>query len=155
MTGSRLTRPRIVSKAALPLPTIMAARRVVTGTPAEASRSPVSRRLRRGGVGPGAPPGGEPLPRLAAAAQMRRRAGAVGAEPAEVDDLPHACVGRFARDRLRCRAVLLLEVLGAERVDEVVDHLGTFQGRGDAVAPRGVGYHPAGAGLVTRGARDR
>ena len=49
ITGSRRTRPRIVSKAALPLPTIIAARSVVTGTPAEASRSPVSRRLRRCG----------------------------------------------------------------------------------------------------------
>jgi 2-keto-4-pentenoate hydratase/2-oxohepta-3-ene-1,7-dioic acid hydratase in catechol pathway len=36
-----------VSKAALPLPTIIAARSVVTGTPCDASRSPVSRRLRR------------------------------------------------------------------------------------------------------------
>ena len=43
----------------------MAARNTVTGTPADASRSPVSRRLRRWG---------------------ERRV--VGAEPAEVDDLP-------------------------------------------------------------------
>src|SRR3954470_6868524 len=105
-------------------------------------------------VARGPPRGAEPLPRLAPAAQMRRHAGAVGAEPAEVDDLTHACVGRFARDRLRCRAILLLEVLSAERVDQVVDDIGTFQGRGDAVAPGRVGYHPAGAGLVTRGARD-
>src|SRR6476659_187512 len=83
ITGSRLTRPRIVSKAALPLPTIMAARRVVTGTPAEARRSPASR---------------------------RRRVGIAGAEPAEVDDRPHARGRLVARDRLRRRAILLLEI---------------------------------------------
>ena len=99
--------------------------------------------------------GGEPLSGLAAAAQVRRRAGVVGAEPAEVDDLPHACVRRLARDRLRRRAILLLEVARAERVDEVVDDVRTFQGRGDAVAARRIGNHAAGAGLVTRGARDR
>ena len=106
---------------------------VVTGTPAEASR----------------------LSGLAAAAQMRRRVGVVGAEPAEVDDLPHACVRRLARDRLRRRAILLLEVARAERVDEVVDDVRTFEGRGDAVAACRVGDQPAGARLVTRGARDR
>ena len=45
--GSRFTSPRIVSKAALPSPITIAARRVVTGTPSAARRSPVSRRLRR------------------------------------------------------------------------------------------------------------
>ena len=49
---------------------------------------------------------------------MRGRVGVVGAEPAEVDDLPYACVRRLTRDRLRRRAILLLEVLGAEGVDE-------------------------------------
>ena len=44
---------------------------------------------------------------------------------------------------------------GAERVDEVVDDVRTFQGRGDAVAARRIGDHAAGAGLVTHGARDR
>ena len=48
---------------------------------------------------------------------MRRRSGLVGAEPAQVDDLPHAGVRRLTRDRLRRRAILLLEVARAERVD--------------------------------------
>ena len=99
--------------------------------------------------------GGEPLSGLAAAAQVRRRVGVVGAEPAEVDDLPHACVRRLARDRLRRRAILLLEVAAPSGVDEVVDDVRTFQGRGDAISARRVGDQPAGAGLVTRGARDR
>ena len=106
---------------------------VVTGTPAEASLSPVSRRLRRCG----------------------RRVRVVGAEPAEVDDLPHACVRRLARDRLGRRAILLLEVARAERVHEVVDDVRSFQGSGDAVAARRVGNHPAGAGLLTCGAGNR
>ncbi len=97
----------------------------------------------------------EPLSGLAAAAQVRRRVGAVGAEPAEVDDLPHARVRGLVRDRLRCHAILLLEVARAERVDEVVDDVRTFQSRGDALAAGRVGDHPAGAGLVPRGARDR
>ena len=122
----------MVSKAALPLPTIMAAR---TSSPGRPPRKPLSG--------------------LAAAAQVRRRIGAIGAEPSEVDDLLHACVRGLVRDRLRCRAILLLEVARAERVDEVVDDVRAFQGRGDAVAARRVGDHPAGAGLVTRGARDR
>jgi hypothetical protein len=50
---------------------------------------------------------------------------------------------------------LLLEVACTERVDEVVDDIRTFQSRGDAIAARRVGDHPAGPGLVTRGARDR
>ena len=47
MPGSRSTSARIVSKAALPAPTTMAARSVVTGTEPPASASAVSRRLRR------------------------------------------------------------------------------------------------------------
>jgi hypothetical protein len=50
---------------------------------------------------------------------------------------------------------LLLEVARAERVDEVVDDLRTFQGGGDAVAARCVSDDVADAGLVTRAARDR
>ncbi len=106
---------------------------VVTGTPADASRSPVSRRLRRCGDA----------------------VGIVGAEPAEVDDLPHAHVRRLAGNRLRRCAILLLEVARAERVHEVVDDVRTFQGGRDAVAARRVGDHAAGAGLVTGSARDR
>ncbi len=49
IAGRRLTRATIVSNAALPRPTTIAARRVVTGTEVEASRFPVSRRLRRWG----------------------------------------------------------------------------------------------------------
>ena len=54
--------------------------------------------------------GSGPLARLAAAAQMRRRSGVIGAEPAEVDDLSHTCARGLVCDRLRCRAILLLEV---------------------------------------------
>ena len=86
---------------------------------------------------------------------MRRCAGVVAAEPAEIDDLLHSRVCRLARDGLRRCAVLLLEVARAERVDEVVDDVRTFEGRGDAVAARRVGDHEAGAGLVAHAARDR
>ena len=85
---------------------------------------------------------------------MRGRVGIVGAEAAEVDDLPHPCIRRLARDHRRRRAILLLEVARAEGVDEVVDDVRTFEGRPDAVAGRRVGDQPAGAGLVTRGARN-
>jgi len=60
---------------------------------------------------------------------VRRRVGIVGAEPAEVDDLPQARVRRFARDRLRRRAILLLEIGRTKRVDEVVDDVRTFKRR--------------------------
>ena len=49
IAGSRSTSATIVSNAVLPLPTTIAARRVVTGTPSDASAIPVSRRLRKCG----------------------------------------------------------------------------------------------------------
>src|SRR4029079_19524289 len=92
ITGSRFTRPRIVSNAALSLPITMAARSVVTGTPSAASRSTGLRRAS------GAPAGGEPLAGLAAAAQVRGRVAVVASQAAEIDDLLHAVGGRGARD---------------------------------------------------------
>ena len=47
ITGSRSTRATIVSNAALPRPTMTAARSVVTGTAPDASTAAVSIRLRR------------------------------------------------------------------------------------------------------------
>ena len=54
IAGRRSTSARMVSKAALPAPTTMAARSVVTGVLPEASASPVSMRLRRCGERSGA-----------------------------------------------------------------------------------------------------
>jgi hypothetical protein len=85
---------------------------------------------------------------------VRRRVWGVGTESAEVHDLPHACVRGLVCDHLRRRAILLLEVARAERVDEVVDDLRTFQGGGDAVAARCVSDDVADAGLVTRALRE-
>ena len=128
MTAARSTRPRIVSKPALPLPMIMAAR--AESSPGRRRRPAavrVPRRLRRCGdaLGPSAP------------SPPRKK---IRSTPARFAAL--------ARDCLRCDAILLLEVARAERVDEVVDDIRTFQGL--AATPS-----PVAASATTTGRRAR
>ena len=80
--------------------------------------------------------GGQPFGGLRAAPEMRRLRVPGRAEPAQVDDLAYAgaCGGRG--DGVRGAAVDLLEVLGAEGVDEVDDDIVPAQ---DVVHGCGVG----------------
>ena len=62
-------------------------------------------------------------------AQVSGQLGALGSQPAEVDDLVHA--GRRGRlpERPRCPCITVLEVIGIERVDQVVGDTDTPQRR--------------------------
>jgi hypothetical protein len=71
--------------------------------------------------------------------RVRRRA-----QAAEVDDLPHAGAAGSRGDRVRGSAVDLLEVVGAEGVDEVDD---------DVVPAQDV-VHGGGVGRVRGGPHD-
>ena len=97
-----------------PLPTMMPARSTVTGTPAAA----------------------EQALHLAAAAQVRGELVGLAAEPAEVDDLPHARLGGGPPERAGRLGVEPLEVLGVQRVHQVVG--GRAAGEGAAAGVSGV-----------------
>ena len=105
ITGSRSTSARIVSNAALPAPTIIAARSVVTGTGPAFRIAAVSALLRRCGERTSAP--SPSPPRYTICRRSSRR-----------------CAGY---DRRRGRTIERLEVAAAERVHEVVDDLGPVE----------------------------
>ena len=109
ITGSRSTRATIVSKAALPRPTI--------------DRGP----QRGHRDGPGREDGG----RLHPAAQVGREVGLVLAEPAEIDDLRDARPLGLGGDVLGRSAIELGEVARAERVDEVVGDVDALERAAD------------------------
>ena len=121
MAGRWSTSWRVISQEMPPCPTMIPARRTVTGTPADA----------------------EQLLDLAAAAQVRRQVVAVVAEAAEVDDaLQPGSRGRPAERRGR-RGVLALEVRVAERVHEVVGGVAAGQRRAAGCRVGDVAVRPA------------
>jgi hypothetical protein len=84
-----------------------------------------------------------------------RRVGRVVAEPAEVDDLFHASPVACCRDVFGRFAILALEVLGTERVNEVIDNGRVFDGSRHVVSGARVALKPVHARLVLPGgARD-
>ncbi len=66
---------------------------------------------------------------LAPAAQVRRQVLAVGAEPAQVDDLAAAGLRGGLPEGARGRGVALLEVVGVQRVHQVDGDVDPVQGR--------------------------
>ena len=136
MAGRRSTSATIVSKPALPGPTTIAARRVVTGTEPAASCFAVSRRLRRCGERSGE---SSPSP------------------PRYTSCRTPSCSA--ARATVRGQQVALFEVARSQGVHEVVGDLDALQGAADGALVRCVGDRPvdavAGHGAAARRPRRR
>ena len=82
------------------------------------------------------------------AAQVRRQGGAVVAEPAEEDDLPHAGSGGRTSNVLGGGTVDRLEVRRAERVDEVYGDIDAVEGDVERGLVGRVGDEPADRAFV-------
>ena len=127
MTGRWSTSCRVISQEMPPCPTTTAARSVVTGT---------------------LPPGEQVLD-LAARAQVRGQLLVVAAEPAEVDDLFDAGLGRRGGEVARRLRVLVREVRRVQRVHQVVRGVHALERAAQGLRVRDVARHRgAGPGVV-------
>ena len=97
---------------------------------------------------------GEQVLDLAARAQVRGQLLVVAAEPAEVDDLLHAGLGRRGGEVARRLRVLVLEVRRVQRVHEVVRGVHALERAAQGLRVRDVAPHRgAGPGVVLGVAR--
>ena len=133
IAGRRSTSATTVSNAALPGPTTIAARSVVTGTAPVSSRRPVS------------------IP----AAEVRRELGFAVAEPAEVDQLADTGTLRLGRERAGSAKVAILEVGTSERMNQVVGDLDAIERSAHRLGIDRISLAPFDAvGVGARAARD-